>query len=67
MATPDIVSTVAASNPTHDTEGSHDMMTDRCSVLRSAALPLLATAEPLREARSQSGEAWYPLKGEQAA
>ena len=40
------------------------MMLDRRTALRSTAQTLLATAWPLGSAGSQSGEAWYPLKGD---
>jgi protein-disulfide isomerase len=39
-------------------------MFDRRTILRGMALPLLAAASPSGSARSQSGEGWYPLKGD---
>jgi len=39
-------------------------MFERRTVLRSTALTLVGIASPLGSAGSQSGEAWYPLKGD---
>jgi protein-disulfide isomerase len=40
------------------------MMLDRRTLLRSTAATLLSSTSPMRRAGAQSGEGWYPLKGD---